>query len=89
MEPVVSMYPAQRSHTDNLLYKAGVFRTWPRSHSNAQTKTDLKFRNRVYGISLQQFTSLLQDPMTEEHVMRNWILVKTASSNAERAMTKM
>ena len=47
LEPVVGMYPAQRSHTDNLVYKAGIFRTWPRSHSNAQTKTDLKFRNRV------------------------------------------
>ena len=34
-EPVVSMYPAQRSHTDNLAYKAGIFTTWPRSHSNA------------------------------------------------------
>ena len=45
--------------------------------------------NGSYGLSLKRFESMLDNPITEEQMMRNWLLVKTAFYNAERIAAKI
>ena len=39
--------------------------------------------NGSYGIHLMPHIEKLQDPLTEDDTMRNWLLVKTVAVNAE------
>ena len=49
-----------------------------------------KFEARgSFGMSLQPHVAMLRDPITEEQMMRNYLLAKTAASSALRALSNL